>query len=264
MQLRAVDRLSAYSVFHFGYPPLTPRLQGAALAAMLAAVRKTGVLVSLDTTPVANDTTLRAMLREALPFVHLFAPNLEEASQLTGYFSRLAARAAEVSARSGQPTDFEEIISADELLAIGEGLLAYGIPLVIVTLGDQGALLCSGSEDALRALPQVPLADATWANQRRLIPAYEVHGALNTTGAGDTFIAGLLTGLTHGMGSLPEIVAFAQAAGALHIDAARGLCAVDDVRAAMRTLTRHLPSNMQLQLLLIQENENIHGLRSVE
>jgi sugar/nucleoside kinase (ribokinase family) len=230
--------------FHIGYPPLMRRLQGRDLAEVLSAVRQTGVLVSLDTTPVADDVTLREMLAPALAVAHMFTPNVEEASQVAGHFSRLAGQAREESARRGEPVEIENIVTPDDLNGIGEALLALGVPIAVITLGPQGAFLCTGSAASLR---DVPLVDpANWANLRLYVPAFQVDGPINTTGAGDTFTAGLLTGLCQGLSSPAEIARLAHATGALHVDLSRGPCSFTEVQAALPTMHVRPPKNPHL------------------
>ncbi|HEY3418896.1 MAG TPA: carbohydrate kinase family protein, partial [Armatimonadota bacterium] len=221
-----LDVLRSRLVFHLGYPPLLRRLQGAALAELLAAVRETGVLVSLDTTPIADDTTLHGMLAPALPVAHMFTPNVEEASQVAGQFTRLVARA------TAQRADIEDIVTLDDLTEIGEFLLRAGVPIVVITLGPSGAFLCTGDEAALRTVPLAPADLSGWANQRLYVPAYLVEGPVNTTGAGDTFTAGIFTGMCNRLPSLREIVQLAHCAGALHVDLSRGACSFAEVQAA--------------------------------
>lgn len=238
-----LEVLRERQAFHIGYPPLMARLQGKDLAAVLSVVRETGVLTSLDTTPVADDVTLREMLAPALAVAHMFTPNVEEASQVAGRFTRLVERAKDESARRGEPVDIENIVTPDDLNGIGEALLALGVPIAVITLGPQGAFLCTGSAAALR---DVPLADPSWANQRLYVPAFQVDGPINTTGAGDTFTAGVLTGLCHGFTSLEEIARLAHATGALHVDLSRGACSFAEVQAALPTMRVRPPRNPHL------------------
>ncbi|MHB9131572.1 MAG: carbohydrate kinase family protein [Armatimonadota bacterium] len=233
-------------VFHLGYPPLMKRMQGQPLADLLAAVRETGVMVTLDTTPVADDTTLYQMLAPALPIAHMFTPNIEEASQVAGQFTRLAAKAAEVAKQTGEATDIENIITQDDLISIGEFLLGKGLPIVVITLGPNGAFICTGDESALRTVPLAPADLSGWANQRVFVPAYLVEGPVNTTGAGDTFTAGILTGICKGLNSLREIAQLAHCSGALHVDLSRGACTFEEVQAALPTMKVRLPKNPHL------------------
>ncbi len=237
--------------FHLGYPPLMRRLQGEALAELLGAVRETGVLVSLDTTPVADDTTLYRMLAPALPMAHMFTPNIEEASQVAREFTALAALACEAGQQAGASRDIEDIITLEALQRIGEQLLREGVPIVVITLGPNGAFICTGDEHALRAVPVAPAELSGWVNQRLYVPAYRVNGPLNTTGAGDTFTAGMLTGICRGLSSLREIAQLAHCAAALHVDLSHGDASFAEVQAALPAMRVRLPRNPALRDLAI-------------
>ena len=74
--------------------------------------------------------------------------------------------------------------------------LGYGVPVVIITLGDQGALLVT--------------------EQRVVhVPAREVQ-AIDTTAAGDAFIGGLAVAVMQGL-PLEEAVRYATCAGTLAV-----------------------------------------------
>jgi ribokinase len=77
-------------------------------------------------------------------------------------------------------------------------LISQGIGSVVITLGERGALLVAGKEDE-------PLH----------FPAYPVQ-VVDTTAAGDAFVAGLAVGLGEGM-PLQEAVRLGNAAGALSV-----------------------------------------------
>lgn len=241
-----LEVLRERQVFHIGYPPLMAHLQGEDLAKVLSVVRACGVMATLDTTPVADDTTLDRMLAPALTVAHMFTPNVEEASQVAGQFTRLAQQARDESARRGEPVDIENIVTSDDLNLIGERLLAAGVAIAVITLGPQGVFLCTGSAAALRDLPLAPADPSSWADQRLYVPAYQVDGPINTTGAGDTFTAGFLTGMCHGLTSLEEIARLAHCTGALHVDLTKGPCSFAEVQAALPGMRVRPPANPHL------------------
>jgi sugar/nucleoside kinase (ribokinase family) len=238
-----LELLRDAQVFHIGYPPLMKRLQGEPLAEMLRAVRDTGVLVTLDTTPVADDTTLFTMLGPALGVAHVFTPNIMEAAQTAGRFTELNARAQAESARTGETVEIEDIVTPEEVIEIGEFLLAQGLAVVVITLGPNGAFIITGDEARLASMP---LGNPAWANQRIYAPAYLVDGPINTTGAGDTFTAGVLTGMCKGLASLEEIAQLAHCTGALHVDLSRGACSFEEVQAALPAMKVRTPKNSAL------------------
>jgi ribokinase len=79
---------------------------------------------------------------------------------------------------------------------LGQELIRLGVKQVVMTLGEKGALLISGVSS-------------------KRIPAVQVR-AVDTTGAGDAFNAGLATALAHGT-SLEQAVQFAVMIGAMAV-----------------------------------------------
>ena len=84
--------------------------------------------------------------------------------------------------------------SLDEAATAAHALRALGPEVVIVTLGAEGALLCSQSGDTH-------------------VPAHQVQ-VVDTTAAGDTFVGGLVAALLQGL-ALEEAVRYATCAGTL-------------------------------------------------
>lgn len=121
---------------------------------------------------ILNPAPARAVSPQLLSQVDYLVPNEIEASMLTGVQVRDLA-SAERAARK---------------------LLGYGVPVVIVTLGEKGALAVTG-EQAFH------------------VPARQVD-AVDTTAAGDAFIGGLAVALVQGF-PLKEAVRYATCAGTL-------------------------------------------------
>lgn len=109
------------------------------------------------------------------PLCDIVVPNEVEATMLTGIAVVDPASAAEA----------------------GSILLAKGAGSVIVTLGGQGALLCS-------------------ENGTLLIPAFRAGAVVDTTGAGDAFMGGLCAALAEGR-TLADAARFAGAVAGLSV-----------------------------------------------
>ena len=78
--------------------------------------------------------------------------------------------------------------------------MRQGCGIAIITLGAHGCYGASADESRLRKL----LGDAyphhvsnSFARQRVLIPAYACEGSVNSVGAGDSFLAGIVAALCH-------------------------------------------------------------------
>ena len=77
-------------------------------------------------------------------------------------------------------------------------LIKKGIPLVIITMGKQGALITTG-------------------NYQKLIPTYEIENIIDTTGAGDTFNGAFSVGYWVKKWDLEKSCRYANAAASLKI-----------------------------------------------
>lgn len=93
-------------------------------------------------------------------------------------------------------TEVQQLSGLDDVQAAAQSLLRRGPQTLLVTLGAEGVLLCSAA-----GLHQLP------ANAVK---------AVDTVGAGDTFVGGLATGLAEGLGAT-EAVRLGQAAAAIAV-----------------------------------------------
>ncbi len=133
--------------------------------------------------------TLETARRHGVPTVLNPAPVQELSDELLGLVTYLTPNAGEVAALTGI-----EVHDLDSGRQAAARLCARGAGTVIITLGEQGALVYDGSSAAhFEAFP-VEVVD--------------------TTGAGDAFNGALAVGLAAG-GSLEQVIPLAGAAAAL-------------------------------------------------
>lgn len=188
-------------LFHFGYPPLMPRLlvdDGEELAAMLSRVRGLGTATSLDMTlpdpdGPAGQVDWRRLLARVLPHVDIFAPSLEELLYMLApdEWARLVSEAGEQSVGEAVPDRLCEDLAAE---AVG-----LGCAVVLVKAGPRGACCRTGGVAARLAGTRLPLPGdfdhrSLWFPAMRADPRRIV----NACGAGDGAVAGFLTGLLKG------------------------------------------------------------------
>jgi len=117
------------------------------------------------------------------------APARSLPARLLSMVDVLVPNESEAALLAGQPVDTQ-----DEALKAAEALLVSGAGTVILTLGERGALPAG-------------------AGRREIYPAFDVK-PVDTTAAGDAFVAGLAVALAEGKG-LDEAVRWANGAGAL-------------------------------------------------
>jgi ribokinase len=147
----------------------------AAAEAALAQARARGVQTILNPAPV------RHLPPSVLQLVDVLTPNEVEARVLTG-------RSPDVIVKP-DPEDEPEEVARD--------LIRGGVKKVVMTLGEKGALIVTGSYS-------------------KRIPAIPVPAVVDTTGAGDAFNAGLAMALACGA-SLETAVQFAVVTGGLAV-----------------------------------------------
>jgi len=131
--------------------------------------RENGVMV------IFNPAPYRKMPKELIENVDVITPNESEAKEMLGIAS-------------------DEKVEAKEL---GKQLQGLGIPHVVITLGSDGALLCSGGDI-------------------QLIGVKDKVKAVDTTGAGDTFAGALAVAISEGK-TYQQAVEFANQAASISV-----------------------------------------------
>jgi ribokinase len=132
---------------------------------------------------------LETARRHGIPTVLNPAPVQELSDELLALVTYLTPNAGEIAALTGI-----EVADLDSGRRAAARLCERGVGTVIITLGEEGALVCDG---------------ATAVH----FEAFPVE-AIDTTGAGDAFNGGLAVGLAAG-GSLEQVIPLASAAAAL-------------------------------------------------
>ncbi|HUS57582.1 MAG TPA: carbohydrate kinase family protein [Planctomycetota bacterium] len=242
--------LKSKKVVHFGYPPLMPCIQGQNLANCMKTVRRTGATVSLDTTCCNNEEEHRQMLRPAFPYIDIFVPNLDEAATVTGRLCELMRRVDQLSRHTGGMVIIEDVVEPEEILAIGDELLGEGIAIVAITLGPNGAYVCTGSAERIGQLCIAPADPKLWANKRMYYPTFAEVGRANATGAGDAFAGGFLAALCESDMGIESAVEFANAVGTYHVDMGRGVAPMAEILKALPALERKSHNNKNLMKLM--------------
>lgn len=206
------DALAGVRVFHFGYPPLMPRMYadgGAELRATLASVQAAGVATALDLCEPDPDSDAGhvdwpGVLRGVLPYVDVFAPSVDE---LLFMFDR--------ATHDRLPRD-GCVIDQPLLARLAGSLLAMGAAVVAIKLGDQGLYLRTGS-DVGGFCRRAGLVADEWHDRELLSPCFRAREVLGTTGSGDATIAGLLAAVLRGAGPA-EAATIATAVGAFSVE----------------------------------------------
>lgn len=171
----------APKLLHFGSVALTREPEQSAIFVVAAMARRLGALVTFDPNYRANlwpseaDAVYR--IKQALPLCDIIKLSLEELELLTG---------------------------TDDLEKGSAQLMAYGVILVLITLGSEGVFYCYRGKTG--SVPGVPCK------------------AVDTNGAGDSFFGATLARLSQydlsrplSIAQLEEILAFANCAASITV-----------------------------------------------
>lgn len=217
-------------ILHFGYPPLMQSIAadaGRSLAGRFAEAQAAGLLVTLDMAMPATGSGAAPVdwpqwLANVLPHVDVFLPSYDELSVLLPGLS--------VPRSLGSGVDFQQ------LQMFANELMRFGVPIVVIKLGDQGLYLCTS--DRTMSLVQRTawqnLNWQVWRNRELLAPCFHVE-VVGTTGSGDCTIAGFLMALLQGAGP-EEALRLATAVGAHCVesaDATSGIPSCSQVEARL-------------------------------
>lgn len=147
------------------------------------------LLIQLETPTPTVAWALRTARRHQVLTILNPAPAQPLPEDLYPLVDYLTPNAGEATLLSSQPVESPETAGA-----AAQRLLTRGVGAAVVTLGETGALACDG-------------------RSAQHFPAFPVK-AVDTTGAGDAFNAGLAVGLAAG-GTLEQAIPLANAAAAL-------------------------------------------------
>ena len=231
------DLLTDVKLFHFGYPPLMKRMyenDGVELIDIFKRVKALGLTTSLDMAlPDVNSPAGRAnwpaIVHGVLPYVDVFLPSIEEILYMLRRetYNDLTARAG--SAGAG----ILSVVTPELLHDLSDELLALGVKIVGLKLGENGLYARTGSEGAIAAMGRArPSNPAAWANKELWAPCFQVE-VVGASGAGDSTIAGFLSALLRDQTPEQTLTA-AVAVGACNVERADTLSGVrswDDTMA---------------------------------
>jgi sugar/nucleoside kinase (ribokinase family) len=221
------DVLRDARLFHFGYPPLMKRMYeggGIELTQVFRHAKETGITTSLDMAlPDLSSPAGRAdwptILHSVLPHVDVFLPSIEEIL----FMLRPATYQALCLEAGG--SHILPSIRPDLLSHLGQELIALGVKIVALKLGDRGLYLRTAEPSSLAMLGRARPSDlAAWADRELWTPCFQVD-VVGTTGAGDATISGFLSALLRSL-SPEEAVTAAVAVGACNVEAADALSGI--------------------------------------
>jgi sugar/nucleoside kinase (ribokinase family) len=232
------DGMAGVRLFHFGYPSIMQEMyadDGAQTVDLFRRARATGATTSLDMAyPDPNSPAGRvnwpAILPKLLPHVDIFLPSIEE---ILAMLRRDTL--AVLHGRAGDG-DILPLVTPELLSDVSGELLDLGVKVVALKLGYRGLYVRTAGRSAIEAMGRARPSDpAGWAGQELWTACFKVD-LVGAAGAGDSTIAGFLSGLLRDM-SLVEAATTAVAVGACNVEAADTLSGVRSWDETLRRVT---------------------------
>lgn len=193
--------LDGMDIFHFGYPPLMRAFYTKTdeLMRLFRKVKECGLTTSLDMAlpdpqSPAGQADWRAILKQALPFTDIFSPSLDEI-----VFMLHRERGLKMREQAAEGVPMGGLIEED-VRALADELIALGVAVVMLKLGNQGAYLrVTSDETRLATCECFDTASRTaWGGVEFFAPCFDAKVA-GTTGSGDCTVAGLLAAIAKGL-----------------------------------------------------------------
>jgi sugar/nucleoside kinase (ribokinase family) len=210
------EAVKGAKIFHFGYPPLMPRMYldgGEELGEIFRRARGAGAVTSMDTAQpdpnkASGQVNWAEILPRLLPHVDIFVPSIEEIVFML--------RRDDFDTWGG---DILKHISRDYLRELADELIEMGAAITGFKLSYYGLYLRASPErERMQMIGEaLPLDLDAWTGAEAYHPAFKTQ-VVGTTGAGDSTYAALLVALVKGL-SPDEAVKMACAVGASNVEA---------------------------------------------
>ena len=179
--------LESVDLLHLGYPPLLPGLltdTAEPLVRLLKRARAAGVTTSLDMAVVDRSNDIgrldwHSIMSRTLKHVDVFSPSLDDLTSTL---------------------EIGPISSSEAIVGVADQLIADGVGVVMISAGEDGLLLRTGSAERLgRGGTVLSSLSDEWIDATVWAPSNAIAEIVTTNGAGDAASAGLLYGLISGL-----------------------------------------------------------------
>lgn len=196
-----LEALKEASLFHFGYPTGMPCFHsdsGERLSGLFLEVKKLGLTTSMDLSlpglaSEAGRADWKTIMQRTLPYVDVFLPSLEET-----LFIFRKERYLEIL-KDADGKSAIDYIDLELLESLGDEILSMGPKVLLLKLGKKGLYLRTASGDAFCQMGELQgLLTSGWHDREMLMTPFLPEHIVSTNGAGDTAIAGFLTGILEG------------------------------------------------------------------
>ena len=229
--------LEDVSLFHFGYPTIMKGMYsdgGRQTIDLFKKVHSKGIMTSLDMSAIdpnspAGAENWRSILAEVMPYVDVFAPSAEELCYMLDRhrFNDWVTRS--------KGCDMTEILKIEEdIVPLGETLMAMGAKIVLIKCGAKGIYYRTAKAEVMTSMSKAVISEISeWSDKQGFEKSFKPDRILSATGAGDTTIGAFLCAMLEDH-SLESCVELAAATGAMNVtayDALGGLVSLKELWA---------------------------------
>ncbi len=220
------DTIAKCRHFHFGYPTLMRCFyeDTEQLALLFRQAKEAGATTSCDFTlpdPVSpsGKAPWRRILQNALPYIDMFLPSIEETLYMLDPERFLALK------KKHNNEELIDYLTPEDYSGIADEILDLGAKIVSLKSGPRGFYLKTAPLAEIKALG---LDDSeNYASRQLWCPAFEVEVIASATGAGDAAIAGFLTAVVKGL-PVESALKYAACLGYQNIQALDALSGIRD------------------------------------
>ena len=196
-----IEKIESCRLFHFGYPPLMRRMyenNGVELQKILKIAKDAGATTSCDMALPDPDSDggkadWRAIFENALPYVDIFVPSIEEA------FYMLHPNEFMEIKKANDNAELINILTVEDYSRLADAILAMGPKITALKSGSKGIYVKTRDRIYFEGLGNAKPGDLNnWCGRELWIPALGVKHFRNANGTGDASIAGFLTAFLRG------------------------------------------------------------------
>ena len=190
------EQIEDCRLFHFGYPPLMRRMfenNGGELQKLFRIAKDAGATTSCDMALPDPDSDggkadWRAIFENALPYVDIFVPSIEETFYMLHPEEFLKMKKAHDN------NELMNVLTVDDYSRLADAVLAMGPKIVTLKSGSKGFYVKTRARSYFEVLGNAQPGDVNnWSGRELWIPALEAENFCNANGTGDASVAGFLT-----------------------------------------------------------------------
>lgn len=233
------DDLKDVALFHFGYPPLMKELyinDGEGMVEIFKKAKNAGAATSLDLAAVdpsseAGKVDWYKILERIIPLTDFFVPSIEE---LCYMLDKERYKSWQTRANG---KDITEVLDIEkDIKPLADKCMELGAKVLLLKCGKPGLYYRTADKTKLDEISKrLEIDTEAWSNKEGFEKSFKPEKVLSATAAGDTSIAGFLTGMLNGE-TIEKAVELASALGTLCVEKYDALSGIKDLTSVKKRI----------------------------